>query len=278
MSTRRKVGPALLVAFLAAIAVVYLYPVVFTLLTSVKSTNEFHINLWGLPKKWMLDNYVNAFTTGRLGDYFGNSVFIAACSLLLVTLLGTFAGYALSRLHLRWTALIVGILFVLQILPAESMIIPLYLMASRSGLTQLPYAPLIVVYVGWMLSGTILILRNFFQSISTEILESARIDGCSDVDTMFRIIFPLSGGAVATCTVFNFGFVWGELMWAKIATLTTQRGIPLSVGLMNFQGQFTTDWGQLTAAISMVLLPMILLYVFLQKYFVRGLTSGALKG
>jgi ABC-type glycerol-3-phosphate transport system permease component len=226
----------------------------------------------------MLDNYVNAFTTGRLGDYFGNSVFIAACSLLLVTLLGTFAGYALSRLHLRWTALIVGILFVLQILPAESMIIPLYLMASRSGLTQLPYAPLIVVYVGWMLSGTILILRNFFQSISTEILESARIDGCSDVDTMFRIIFPLSGGAVATCTVFNFGFVWGELMWAKIATLTTQRGIPLSVGLMNFQGQFTTDWGQLTAAISMVLLPMILLYVFLQKYFVRGLTSGALKG
>ena len=140
------------------------------------------------------------------------------------------------------------------------------------------YFPISFAYIGWLMPATIVILKNFFQTIPAELLESARIDGSSELNTMFRIILPLAKGAVATCIVLNFCFVWGELMWAQITTLTSDRGIPLTVGLLSFQGQYTTDWGLMTAAICMILIPLFITFIFTQKYFVEGLTSGAVKG
>lgn len=259
-------------------AFVTIYPVLFTLITSFKTSDEFYSNLWALPSQINIENYIEAFKVGKFGDYLLNSVVLAATSLVSVTIIATFAAYALARLRVPFAGSIIGFLFVMQILPVESMIIPLYMMMSKLNLFDITYLPIGLAYLGWLLPGTIVILRNFFMSIPVELLESARIDGSGELSTMFRIVFPLAGGAVATCTVFNFAFVWGELMWARIATLTTEKGIPLSVGLINFQGQYTTNWGLMTAAICMVLIPLIVLFIFLQKYFVQGLTSGAVKG
>lgn len=263
---------------LIILAVLYIYPVIFTFFTSLKTTEEFYSSLWALPSRLNFDNYIEAFKVGHLGEYFFNSVIIAALTLFTVTLLGTFAAYALARMRIPLAGTIVAVLFVLQILPVESMIIPLYMLMTKLSFFKVIYLPIGIAYLGWLLPGTIVILRNFFLSIPNELLESARIDGCSEWNMMFRIVFPLAGAAIATCTVFNFSFVWGELMWAQIATLTTDKGIPLSVGLINFQGQFTTNWGLMTAAICMILLPLIVLFIFLQKYFIQGLTSGAIKG
>ena len=149
---------------------------------------------------------------------------------------------------------------------------------AKLKLLDIVYIPISSAYIGWLLPGTIVILRNFFLTIPNELLESARMDGSSELHTMFRIVLPLTGGAIATCTVLNFCFVWGELMWAQIATLTIEKGVPLTVGLINFQGVYTTNWGLMTAAICMILLPLILMFIILQKYFVQGLTSGAVKG
>ncbi|MFD0695936.1 carbohydrate ABC transporter permease [Paenibacillus sp. GCM10027628] len=278
MSIRSWNSTLIIRLILIVFAAVNIYPVLFTVFTSLKTTEEFYSNLWSFPSQIHLENYIQAFKVGRLGDYFFNSIVIVVVTLLAATVLATFAAYALARLQVPFTGAIVGILFILMILPAESMIIPLYMMMSKLKMFQVVYIPIVVVYVGWLLPGTIVILRNFFLSIPGELLESARIDGCSEFGTMFRIVFPLSGAAIATCTVFNFGFAWGELMWAQIATLTTDKGVPISVGLINFQGQYTTNWPLMTAGMCMVLLPLIVLFIFLQKYFVQGLTSGAVKG
>jgi len=278
MSIKRWGSAALIRLMLILMAFVTIYPVLFTLITSFKTSDEFYSNLWALPSQINIENYIEAFKVGKFGDYLLNSVVLAATSLVSVTIIATFAAYALARLRVPFAGSIIGFLFVMQILPVESMIIPLYMMMSKLNLFDITYLPIGLAYLGWLLPGTIVILRNFFMSIPVELLESARIDGSGELSTMFRIVFPLAGGAVATCTVFNFAFVWGELMWARIATLTTEKGIPLSVGLINFQGQYTTNWGLMTAAICMVLIPLIVLFIFLQKYFVQGLTSGAVKG
>jgi ABC-type glycerol-3-phosphate transport system permease component len=263
---------------LVVLAALYIYPVLFTLFTSLKTTDEFYSNLWALPNRLNFQNYAQAFDVGRLGDYFFNSVVLVVVTLIGVTVMATFAAYALARMRIPFAGAIVAVLFVAQILPVESMIMPLYMLMSKLHFFSVIYLPIAVVYIGWLLPGTIVILRNFFMSIPNELLESARIDGCSELNLMFRIVFPLAGAAIATCTVFNFCFVWGELMWAQIATLTTDKGVPISVGLINFQGQYTTDWGLMSAAICMILIPLILLFIFLQKYFIQGLTSGAVKG
>ncbi len=278
MSIRRVNSTLLIRLVLILFAAVTLYPVLFVVFTSLKTTDEFYGALWSIPRGFHYENYVDAFKTARLGDYLGNSVIIAALSLVTCSVIATFAAYSLARLRVPFAGAIIGLLFLLQILPGESMIIPLYMMMSKLHLFKVIYFPMVIAYLGWMLPGTIVILWNFFRSIPDELIEAARIDGSGELSTMFRIVFPLAGAAVATCTVFNFGFVWGELMWAQIATLTTERGIPISVGLINFQGQYTTNWTLMSAGMFMVLLPLIVLFVVLQKYFVQGLTAGAVKG
>ncbi len=263
---------------LTVLVVINIYPMLFTFLTSFKTADEFYSNIWALPSKFHFDNYANAFIQGHIGEYFFNSIAIAVISLTVVTVLGTFASYALARLKVPFVEAIVALLVIVQILPTESIIMPLYIFMSKLKLMNIVYFPITFAYIGWLLPGTIVILKNFFQTIPAELLESARMDGSSELNTMFRIILPLAKGAVATCTVLNFCFVWGELMWAQITTLTSDRGIPLTVGLLSFQGQYTTDWGLMTAAICMILIPLFITFIFTQKYFVEGLTSGAVKG
>lgn len=278
MNIEGRIAGRLVRVVLLLLAVVNLYPLLFTFFTSLKTSEQFYADIWSFPRSFMTDNYLQAFKIGHFGQYLYNSVIIALVSLLHVTVLGTFAAYALARLHVPFSSAIVGFLLIVQILPTETMIMPLYLLMSKLKLLGVTFVPIASAYLGWLLPGTIVILRNFFLTLPEELLESARIDGSGEIRTMFKIAFPLTGGAIATCTVLNFCFVWGELLWAQIATLTTEKGIPLTVGLINFQGQYATDWGLMTAAICMILIPLLALFIFLQKYFVQGLTSGAVKG
>ena len=140
------------------------------------------------------------------------------------------------------------------------------------------YMPIILAYVGWSIPGTTIILKNFFDTVPRELLEAARIDGSGEVRNMFKIVLPLMKGALSTCIVMNFTFIWGELMWARTATLTTAKGLPLTVGLMNFKGEFGTNWPLLCAAICMIIIPLYLVFLFLQKYLVTSMTAGSVKG
>lgn len=259
-------------------AICSVFPLIFAVLTSLKNNQEFYKNIWALPETLKIENYFTAIIAGKIGEYAVNSIVISAVSLFLVLLLAILAAYALSRMNIPGATMLLVGLILIQILPTESLIIPEYMIVSRLGLLKTKYWAMILPYVGWMLPGTIVILANFFKTIPMELIEAARIDGASEFKTMTRIIAPLMKSSIATCLVFDFCFVWGELMWAQIATLVKEEGIPLTIGLLNFKGLYSTDWGATAAAICIITLPLYVLFLFTQKYFIEGLTAGSVKG
>lgn len=263
---------------LSLMALAYIGPVLFAVMTSFKTEPEFYSNIWALPAALRWNNYVSAFLVGRIGEYFGNSVIIAIGSLIPIEVCATMMAYALARLKLPRTELILLLCFAIQLLPTETIIIPLYIMMSKVGFLKLRYIPMILAYAGWSIPGTAIIMKNYFDTIPSELLEAARIDGAGELRTLFDVMLPLMKGVLATCIVMNFTFVWGEMMWARTATLVTTKGIPLTVGLMNFKSDLGTEWPLLCAAICIVIIPLYLMFLFLQKYFVASLTSGGVKG
>jgi ABC-type glycerol-3-phosphate transport system permease component len=256
----------------------FLIPVLFSLITSTKTIQEFYQNIWGLPKQLQFNNYTAAFVVGRIGDYFFNSIIIAAFSLILIQICSLLMAYPLARLKIPFSEGILIVLLALQVLPTESQVVPLYIMFTKIGLFKIPYWGIILAYVGWSIPGTTIIMKNFFETIPAELMESARMDGSGELRTMVKIVIPLMKSAMATCFVFNFTFVWGELMWAQIATALTNKGMPLTIGLLNFQGNYSTNWPMLSAAICMVMIPLFAAFLFTQKYFIAGLTAGSVKG
>lgn len=264
--------------FLIAMSVVSIFPLIFAIMTSFKNNKEFYSNIWALPEKIGIENYVKAIIEGKIGEYVMNSVIISAITLTMVLVIAIMASYALSRMRIPGAEIILVLLILIQILPTESIVIPEYIIVSRLGLLRTKYWAMIIPYVGWMLPGTIIILANFFKTIPVELVEAARIDGASEWMTMIKIIVPLMKSCILTCLVFNFCFVWGELMWAQIATLVKEEGIPLTIGLLNFKGLYSTDWGATAAAICIITLPLYVLFLFTQKYFIEGLTAGSVKG
>ncbi len=264
--------------FLIAMSVVSIFPLIFAIMTSFKNNKEFYANIWALPEKIGIENYVKAITEGKIGEYVINSVIISAITLTMVLVIAIMASYALSRMRIPGAEIILVLLILIQILPTESIVIPEYIIVSRLGLLRTKYWAMIIPYVGWMLPGTIIILANFFKTIPVELVEAARIDGASEWMTMIKIIVPLMKSCILTCLVFNFCFVWGELMWAQIATLVKEEGVPLTIGLLNFKGLYSTDWGATAAAICIITLPLYVLFLFTQKYFIEGLTAGSVKG
>lgn len=279
MNTKKiQAFPVICRVVLAALLCIWIFPVLFALNTSFKSQKEFYTSIWNLPQKMGWDNYVQAFSQGHIGEYFLNSIIIAVISLVLIEVISTMAAYSLARLRIPHTGLIIMICFAIQLLPTETIIIPLYKMMSSMGLLHLRYVPIILAYVGWSIPGTTVILKNFFDTIPKELLEAARIDGSGEIRNLFTIVLPLMKGALATCIVMNFTFIWGELMWAKTATLTTNKGLPLTVGLMNFKGEYGMQWPLMCAAICMIVIPLYLVFLFLQKYFVSSMTAGSVKG
>lgn len=254
-----------------------IYPVLFVLNTSFKPSSEFYRNVWGLPIEFTLSNYPKAWIGGRIGSAFLNSFYIVMLTVAAIIVFGAMAGYSLARLKVPGANIIMLTLVGLTMLPSESVLMPIYITMSRVGLIG-SRESLIIPYIGWGLPITIYIFRDFFMTVPSELMEAARIDGCTELGTFTKVVAPLMLPAIATCAIFNFVNFWGELLWATVALSSQSATRTISMGVVEFQGQFATDWGPMTAAICLVLVPLMILFLFTQKYFVRGLTAGSVKG
>lgn len=253
-----------------------IYPIIFVTLTSFKTNAEFYTNIWLLPRDFILDNYPKAWVTANLGIYFFNSLFVVSLTVAASLFMASLAGYALARLRVPRPELIMFVILLCTMLPSESILMPAYLTTNAMRITGTRLS-LILPYIGWGLPMTIYIYRNFFRTLPVELIEAARIDGCSELGAFMKISAPLMLPATATNGILLFVGWWGELLWASIELgASNMKTIPM--GMVSFSAQFGTDWGALSAAVCIVLVPLAVFFIFTQKYFIRGLTGGAVKG
>jgi raffinose/stachyose/melibiose transport system permease protein len=273
---RRSFGRGVSRTLVLLYVLTVVYPLLFMILTSLKSTTEFYRNIWGLPQVVAWSNYTDAWTSGGIGPAFINSAIVVVSSLVFILLFSGVAAYALARLVPK-SDLITLIIIASTFIPGELVLVPEFLMASKLQLVGTNLG-LIVSYVGWSLPITIFIMRGFILTIPMELIEAARIDGAGEIRIFFTVVVPLMLPAIATTGIFNFVGLWGELLWAIVvlSTQSTVRTLPFAI--VEFQGQFGTNWGPLSAAICIVIIPLVVFFLFAQKYFIRGLTDAAVKG
>jgi raffinose/stachyose/melibiose transport system permease protein len=261
----------ILVVFTVAI----LYPVVWMIFSSFKTQGELSSNIWGPPQTYAFENYVNAWRSAKLGNALFNSVFVALATVVLVTCLSAVAGFALARFKFRFSTLIL-LIFVLT-MQAPVPVIPLYVLLVRLHLTD-SYAGLILPLVAGGLPLSIFILRAFFQAIPRELLEAAIVDGCSQWSAFLRVVVPISRPAIATVAILQFIGAWNEYFLPLILIRSPEmRTLPLAIQVF-FYAFGRTEWSQVFAALTVGSLPMIIVYLLLQRQFIQGLTSGAIKG
>ena len=273
---RDWVGIGLWIA-LAISALAWATPFLFMFLTSVKSKADVsQLSTWDLPTVWLWQNYADAVDTGDLWVTGGNSLLIALVKVPLGLLLASATAFALGRLRFRHHKLALGLFAVGSMVPIQVALGPLFntmltldLLDSRAGLL-LPYLAFGIPYQVFMLYG-------FFKAIPDELEESARIDGASTFRVFWQICLPLARPALAALFILDFVATWNEYAMAT-TLLQSQSNWTIPLAVQGFSSQHATDYGALNAFIIMSAVPVLIVYLMFQRYFVQGAFSGAVKG
>ncbi|TXR55769.1 carbohydrate ABC transporter permease [Quadrisphaera setariae] len=262
---------------LAISALVWALPFVFMFLTSVKSRADVNTAPpWYLPTEWLFSNYADAVDTGNLWVTGANSLLVAVIKVPLGLLLAAAAAYALARLRFRFSKLVLGLLAAGSMVPIQVGLGPLFTTMLSLDLLDTKLG-LILPYLAFGIPYQIFMLYGFFRAIPDELEESARIDGASTFRIFWQICLPLAKPALAALFILDFVATWNE--YAIAATLLQSQDnwtVPLAV--LGFSGQHATDYGPLNAFIIMSAVPVLIVYLMFQRYFVAGAFSGAVKG
>lgn len=275
--TQQRLFNWLIVLALCAGVIVAIGPMLYMVSTAFKSqTYVLEIPPRLFPENPTLENFQTAFNSRNFGRAFLNSTFVAVSTAALVTLLASMMAYAFARFEFRGkTAIFYGLLIMLMI-PGVVLLIPQFILARSLGLlNSLP--GLILVYSAGPLAFNTFLLRGFFENLPRELEESAVIDGASPLVIFTRIMLPLAAPAVSTVAVFSFLGAWDEYLLA-LNFLSSESLRTLPIAIANFRGQHATDWGLVFAGSLTAVIPTVLLFVFFQRYFIQGLTSGAVRG
>lgn len=273
--SRRIASRTLFYLILIALALVFLLPIYLLLLTGFKPISEVDLKtMWALPTGGIhFDNFIAGYK--QLAPNLQNSLAMVIPEALLSALLGSFNGYLLAKWKFRGSNLIFSLILFGMFIPYQSILIPLVKFMQYINLYgDLP--GLVLVHIIYGIPITTLIFRNYYAGIGTEILEAGRIDGASLFDLYRYIMFPLSAPSFAVVIIWQFTQAWNEFLFAVI--LTNQSHWPVTVALNNLAGSQLVQWNVLMAATLLAALPTLLVYIFLGRYFLRGLMAGALKG
>lgn len=256
-------------------ALIVLYPIFFVFMTSFKSNYDVIANPFGMTT-FQPENYVEAWQVGKIGDYFLNSVYVTAITLLIQMVVIVLASYSFAKLK-PWGHNVLFILFLTGLfITTEMVTVPNFSTMKNLGLMDTRIS-LILPYVSTGIALATYIGTNYIRSLPKELDEAAIIDGCNTIQLLTKIALPLMRPILATIFIFNFQGVWSEFYWALIM-IRSEENRTLQLGLMNFQSQYNTDYGVLTAGLVIATLPILIIYLKFSSQFIGGMTVGAVKG
>jgi raffinose/stachyose/melibiose transport system permease protein len=259
--------------FLYAFSIVY--PILWIAVTGFKSNREFFRSTWRLPTEWIYQNYIDAWNAG-VGTYFFNSLLVTAASVFFTVILSAFLGFVLTRYTFKFKKLVFVLVLGGMMLSPEVSLIALFRLLQDIGLYN-TYWALIITYTAFRIPFTTFLMRSYFLGLPREVEEAAFIDGCTSFQIFTKIILPMSKPIIATAALLAAMVFWNEFMFGLVFIESSAlKTIP--VGLMNLQGALNAKWTTMLAGLAMSAFPMILLFLLCQKQFVRGLTSGSVKG
>lgn len=263
---------------IAILLVVEIYPLIWLFMGSFKTQDEFlNSPVWAMPQDFNFDNYVEAWTTGNIGTYVGNSIMATIPSLFLIVLFGVAAGFALEVLVWKGRGTVLLVFLAGIMVPGQMILLPLFSAYFQVGLTGTLW-PLIITYTATGLPLTVFMMATYFRAVPRAVFEAAALDGASMIRAFFSIGFPMVRNAVFTVALVQFFFIWNDLLIALTFTNNSDLST-IQVGLLNFTGEFgAVQYGPLFAAICINVLGTLVLYLFLNQRVMRGLAGGAVKG
>ena len=277
MPLGKVIARLLLYVVVFDICMLILYPYFVMFCTALKSRTEiFSMNGTILPISAMWSNFVDIWKLAPMGSYMRNSIIIAGGSTLLAMLCGIPAAYALSRMEFKGQTAFLGFIIVSQMFAPVVLLIGIYKVISTMGLTD-NILGLVFINAAFNQAFTIWLLRGTFMSISSDMEQAATIDGCNRIQAMIRVLLPVAAPGIVTTLIFIFINAWNEYTVA-LCLISTEELKPLTVGINIFNGYNMIEWQYLFAGSIFAIIPVVILFMSIEKHLVSGLTSGGVKG
>jgi len=273
---RAMVNRGLVYAVLVAFLLLSVMPLVWMVVAALKETSDLNQNPFSFPSRITFENIIEAWTVGKMGKYFVNSLIVAIPRVFGILVLASLAGYAFGKLKFPGRdALFYFFLFGMMI-PIQAMIIPLYYNMQNMNLIN-TYWALIIPSLGLSMPFAIFMMRAFFRDLPDELMEAAKIDSCNHFTAFIYIMLPLVLPAITSLLVFEFMWSWNDFLLPLLFVYDDNyRTLPL--GLMYFSGEYTTDHSLVASGVAIAVVPIILVYILFQRKFIEGITAGSVKG
>ncbi len=274
---RGRVATAVVTHLVLLVLVAFaIAPLAWAISSAFKTQAEILSSASFLPQQPTLANFSLVIGQTAFPRWFLNSLLVSGATTILAIIIGSLAGYAMSRWRFRGRALFGNTLLVVQMFPGVMLAIPLYLLLSNYHLIDTLWA-LLLTYLTFALAFSVWMLKGYFDGIPREIEEAALIDGVSRLGILWRIIMPLAGPGIVTVAVYAFLMAWNEFFFAYVF-LVSSDNYTLMLGMYSFIQQFTTQWGNIMAAGTLTTLPVLVFFFLIQRVLMRGLVAGAVKG
>lgn len=274
--TKKIAINVLIHAFLISVAITCVYPLLWMVSSSLKTQSTVFSDPSLIPKQINFMNYYLAVKEGNFGKYFLNSIFYTSSVVFGIVIISSLAAYAFSRLRFPGQKIIFALFLAAMMIPIPGSFVALYVLLNKLHLRNTPIGYILcMINVG--LSTSIFLLKTFFDKMPKELEDAARIDGCSKFGIWWHVALPLAKPVLAVLVVFNALNVWNEYILALII-FDSRQFMPLQVALQTFQGEFVTNYPLLMAGLTITALPIIIVYLLMQKYIIKGVTQGAVVG
>ncbi|MFW5710533.1 MAG: carbohydrate ABC transporter permease [Spirochaetota bacterium] len=279
MARRSSIPPAvraLLYIFLVVVTLVWLVPIFVAIITSMRTNADIMSHgFLALPDRVDLKSYLEAWQRGGLHKYLPNSFIITMPSLFLTLLLSSIGAYALARFRFKGRTFFYFMFVAGTMLPFQILLLPVFKLSDAIGIYD-TYISLIAIHTAFQLGFCTFVLRNYMMTVPIQVMESARIDGCSELGIWWKIMLPLTLPAFAAIATLEFTWIFNDYIWPLVLIRSSEK-MPVTTGLAVLQGQYVQDWTVIISGALMATVPTLIVFIFLQRYFIAGLTLGSSK-